>query len=92
MIKGGISLINSYWKAVIRYGHLGRNKEVSVARHLEFPKETKVCEVMDVVSTMPGTKGNCIVSIREITEIEFLSGKDLEQENFYLKNLFAAVA
>lgn len=37
---------------------------------------------------MPGTKNNCIQSVCEITESEFLQGIELEKNNFYLKNLF----
>lgn len=77
-----------YWKAVIRYGHVGKKNEVSVARHLEFPKGTQIYEVIKVIYSMPGTKNKCIQSVCEITENEFLQGIELEKNNFYLQNLF----
>lgn len=49
-----------YWKAVIRYGHVGKKNEISVARYLEFPKGTQIYEVIKVIHSMPGTKNNCI--------------------------------
>lgn len=61
-----------YWKAVIRYGHVGRINEVSVARHLMFQKGTLIYEVIKEINSMPGTKNNCIQSVYEITEEEFL--------------------
>lgn len=63
-----------YWKAVVSYGHVGRKNEVSVARHLEFPKGTQIYEVIKVVNSMPVTKNNSIWSIYEITVEQYRSG------------------
>lgn len=77
-----------YWKAVIRYGHVGHRNEVSIARHLMFQKGTLIYEVIKEINSMPGTKNNCIQSVYEITEEEFLKGIKEEKNNFYLQNLF----
>jgi len=81
-----------YWKAVIRYGHVGKRNEISVARYLEFPKGTQIYEVIQVINSMPGTKNNCIQSICEITKSDFLHGLEQEKNNFYLQSLFQVVA
>lgn len=81
-----------YWKAVIRYGHVGRKNEVSVARHLVFPKGTQIYEVIKEVNSMPGTKNNCIQSVYEVTEEEYLFGIEREKDDFFLQNLFDASA
>lgn len=78
----------TYWKAVIRYGHVGRRNEISVARHMEFPKDTMVYDVIREIHSMPGTKNNCIASVHTITRQEYETGKKEEQHNFYLQNLF----
>lgn len=77
-----------YWKAVIRYGHVGRRNEISVARHLVFPKGTLIYEVIQEVNSMPGTKNNCIQSVYEITKDDYFQGIEREKDNFYLKSLF----
>lgn len=38
--RGMFEMEMMYWKAVIRYGHVGRRNEVSVARHLVYSKGT----------------------------------------------------
>jgi len=77
-----------YWKAVIRYGHVGYRNEVSVARFLAFEASTRIYDVIKEVNQMPGTKNNCIQSIYQITESEYEVGKEAEKENFYLQKLF----
>ena len=77
-----------YWKAVIRYGHVGYQNEVSVARYLVFDSNSHSTDVMTEVQTMPGTKNKCIVLLNQIAEEEYLNGKKLEQKDFYLQNLF----
>ena len=77
-----------FWKAVIRYGHVGYRNEVSVARYLVFDSESNITDVMTEVNNMPGTKNKCIVSLNQITKEEYLNGKKMELEDFYLQNMF----
>lgn len=35
----------SYWKAVVRYGHVGKKKAISVARYLVIPKYSTMIDV-----------------------------------------------
>jgi len=90
--RGMFEMEMMYWKAVIRYGHVGRRNEVSVARHLKFPEGTLIYEVIKEIYSMPGTKNNCIQSVYEVTEEEFLRGVESEKDNFYLQNLFQSGA
>ena len=73
---------------MIRYGHVGRRNDVSVARHLIFPKGTLIYDVIKEIYSIPGAKSNCIQSVYEVTEEEFLWGIEEEKDNFYLQNLF----
>ena len=77
-----------YWKVVIKYGHVGRRNEVSVARYMVFPSNATIIDVMEELKQMPGTKNNCVCSIQPISLEEYLIGKRSELENFYLKRLF----
>lgn len=78
----------TYWKVVIRYGHVGKRNEISVARHLVTAINTTTIDVMNLVETMPGTKNRALVSIKEIALYEYLQGVREEKENFYLQRLF----
>ena len=80
-----------YWKVVIRYGHVGLRNEVSVARYLEFPLDATISDVMNEVKNMPGTKNRCIGSIESISRQQYIEGKGMEDDNFYLQNLFSKV-
>lgn len=77
-----------FWKAVIRYGHVGQGNEVSVARYLAFEQGTNIYTVMEEIKTMPGTKNKSIQTIVKITEDDYLDGKLAERDNFYLQDLF----
>lgn len=77
-----------YWKAIIRYGHVGYGNEVSVARYLKFDIDTTVYDVIKEINQMPGTKNNCIQSVYKITPQEYQVGKQTEKDNFYLQDLF----
>lgn len=81
-----------YWKAIIKYGHVGHRNEVCVARHLVFPSDTRIEEVIAEVNQMPGTKNNCIQSLYQIRKEDYERGKELEKDNFYLQNLFGESA
>lgn len=78
----------SYWKAVVRYGHVGKGKEISVARYLVMPGGSTTVDVMVVIAEMPGTKKRSIGSIRKIDHLEYLEGLRAEKENFFLQRLF----
>lgn len=64
-----------YWKTVIRYGHVGYRNEVSVARFLAFESGTMIYDVIKGINQMPGTKNNCIQSVYQVTEAEYIVGK-----------------
>ncbi|QUE86342.1 hypothetical protein [Exiguobacterium alkaliphilum] len=78
----------SYWKAVVRYGHVGKGKEISVARYLVMPGGSTTVDVMAVIAEMPGTKKRSVGSIRKIDHLEYLEGLRAENENFFLQRLF----
>lgn len=78
----------TYWKAVMRYGHVGKGKEVSVARYLVTPAHATMIDVMDLIEEMPGTKNRAMLSIIKIGMEEYLEGVRLEKENFFLQRLF----
>lgn len=61
-----------YWKVVIKYGHVGRRNEVSVARYMVFPSSATIIDVMEELKQMPGTKNNCVCSIEPISLEEYL--------------------
>lgn len=84
-----MNIVNwSYWKAVVRYGHVGKRKEISVARYLVMPEHSTMIAVMNVIDEMPGTKKHAVVSLRKINSIEYLEGLREEKENFFLQRLF----
>lgn len=78
----------TYWKVVMRYGHVGKGKEVSVARYLVTPSHATTIEVMDIIEEMPGTKNRAMLSILKIEMDEYLEGRRKEKENFFLQSLF----
>ena len=78
----------NYWKVVLRYGHVGHRREVSVARHIATPSHFSLIDVMDLIEEMPGTKRRAMLSIIKIEMEEYLEGMRLEKENFFLQRLF----
>lgn len=78
----------TYWKAVMRYGHVGKRKEVSVARYLVTPHCATAIDVMKLTEDMPGTKNRATVSVSKIELTEYLEGKRAEKESFFLQRLF----
>lgn len=78
----------SYWKAVVRYGHVGKGKEISVARYLVMPGGSTTVDVMEVITEMPGTKKRSAGSIQKIDYLEYLEGLRSEKKNFFLQRLF----
>ena len=78
----------SYWKAVIRYGHVGMRNEVSAARYLVMPGDATTIDVMSLIEEMPGPKNRAMVSIRKIEHLAYLKGIRSEKEDFFLQSLF----
>ena len=76
----------SYWKVVMRYGHIGKGNEVSVARYLVTPPNATTIDVMDLIEEMPGTKSRAMLSIMKIEMEEYLEGVRLKRENFFLQH------
>jgi hypothetical protein len=76
-----------YWKVVLRYGHVGKRNEISVARYLVTESFYTPVLVMDQAADMPGVKHNGVSSVKEIKREEFIAGKRTEQENFYLQKM-----
>ncbi|MDR7074163.1 hypothetical protein [Fictibacillus barbaricus] len=84
--------MDKYWKVVCYYGHVGSRNEVSVPRFLKTPSYFNSMDVIDLVSTMPGVKKgkgplSAVRAIEPISEAAYLSGKETEHENLYLKKL-----
>ena len=77
----------SYWKVIMKYGHVGLRKEVSVARQFIKPVGDTLLDVMADAQHMPGVKAKGIVSARRITQEDYLIGNRAEAENFYLQKL-----
>ena len=78
----------NYWKVVVRYGHVGKRNEVSVARFLVTPEDMTAIDVMKIVEEMPGTKCRATISVNKVELLEYLEGKREEKENLFLKQLF----
>lgn len=78
----------TYWKAVVRYGHVGKRNEVSVARYLVMPGDATTIDVMSLIEKMPGTKNRAMASIQKIDHMEYLEGVRAEKEDFFLQSLF----
>ncbi|MFF2480102.1 hypothetical protein [Paenibacillus sp. NPDC058071] len=76
-----------YWRAVLRYGHVKKGKEVSVARYIQSEPEFGIVDVMNLVQNMPGVKNRGALRIERIDEAAFERGKLEEQDNFYLLKL-----
>ena len=80
----------SYWKVVLRYGHVGQKNEVFVARYLAFNKEVSLLDVCETAKEMPGVKHSKLVSFaKKIDYLEYEVGKESEKENFYLQKLMS---
>lgn len=76
-----------YWKAICRYGHVGRKNEVSVARYIRTETDCTIVDVMDFVSKMPGVKDDGVAFIVQIDKINYEIGKSNESMNLYLQKL-----
>jgi len=76
-----------YWKVVLRYGHVGKRNDVSVARFLVTEASFNPIMVMDLASEMPGVKSKGVISIKEVTQEDYIVGKREEIENLFLQKL-----
>jgi hypothetical protein len=83
-------LKQSYWKVVLRYGHVGHGNEVCVARYLAFDEGITLLEVYDFAKNMPGVKSTRGVnSAKKVDYSEYCTGKEAEESNFYLQKLMS---
>lgn len=78
----------TYWKVVMRYGHVGKGREISVARFLMVPDTYTTIDVMNMAEQMPGTKNRATLSVNKVELEHYLQGKRAEKENFFLQRLF----
>lgn len=83
-------LKQSYWKVVLRYGHVGHRNEVCVARYLAFDEGVTLLDVYDSAKNMPGVKSaRGVNSAKKVDYREYCAGKEAEEKNFYLQKLMA---
>lgn len=83
-------LKQSYWKVVLRYGHVGDRNEVYVARYLAFGEGITLLDVYDSAKNMPGVKyARGVNSARKVDYHEYCAGKEAEESNFYLQKLMS---
>jgi len=76
-----------YWRVVVKYGHLGFYKEISVARYLQTNKNFTIVDVWELAIRMPGVKNRGVRKVEPIELLTCLQGKKKEKENFYLQKL-----
>ena len=76
-----------YWRVIVRYGHVGRKNEVSVARNIVSEYQMGILDVMQLVLQMPGVKVNGVGSIKQISREEYIEGRREEDNNLFLKAL-----
>ncbi|WP_337134391.1 hypothetical protein [Priestia megaterium] len=74
---------------MLRYGHVGKRKDVTVARYLVTPAHYNLVMVMDIGKEMPGVKHCGVIGLTEVGAEEYLAGKRKEKENFYLQKLLS---
>jgi hypothetical protein len=79
-----------YWKVICKYGHVGKRKEISVARYIQAEDEIDIIAVFHIASDMPAVKTRGVSFIKEINYSEYFIGKQLESENPYLQKLLKA--
>ena len=67
----------SYWKVILRYGHVGHRNSVEVARYLAFNEGITLPDVCSFASQMPGVKNSRPISYakRLITQNTLLGKK-----------------
>lgn len=81
---------HSYWKVILRYGHVGQRNSVEVARYLAFDAEVTLPDVCFFASQMPGVKNSRPISYaRKVVYSEYLVGKEREGSNLFLQKLMS---
>jgi len=81
-------LKQKHWKVVLRYGHVGKGKCLTVPRYLETKPHKSIIEVRDIANKMPGVKNYGVLEIKQISKKEYKAGKEKNKNNFYLQKLF----
>ena len=81
----------TFWVAKLRYGHVGKGKEVCINRYLEMGADADINDVINLINGMPAVKkGNHPYrSIRRIDQEEFYQGRQHQSHNLYLKKLWS---
>lgn len=86
--RGTVMKNQSYWKVILRYGHVGHHKSIEVARYLAFDEGVDLAEVCSFASLMPGVKSARSVSYaKKVDYSEYCLGKEQEESNFFLQQL-----
>ena len=78
-----------FWKVIVRYGHVGRGKEVSVARYICTQGNENITDASRIVENMPGVKVRGVGCIFEVSRDSYLNGKAAEPNNLYLQKLMS---
>ncbi|WP_233880821.1 hypothetical protein [Virgibacillus halodenitrificans] len=81
-----------YWRVICRYGHVGRKKEISVARYIRTENACNLMDVLNIASRMPGVKKrkditHSIVEAKCINKNQYEQGIEVEEQNLYVQNL-----
>ena len=80
----------SYWKVILRYGHVGHRNSVEVARYLAFNEGITLPDVCSFASQMPGVKNSRPISYaKKVDYSEYLIGKEAEVSNLFLQKLMS---
>ena len=80
----------SYWKVILRYGHVGQRNSVEVARYLAFNEGITLPDVCSFASQMPGVKNSRPISYaKKVDYSEYLIGKEAEVSNLFLQKLIS---
>ena len=79
----------TYWRAQVRYGHVGTGRGLCIDRHLSMNRNSNIKDVENLIKTMPGVKkGNKPYKIiQQISQEEYLRGKTEEKNNLFLIHL-----
>lgn len=80
-------MYNNFYKVLLRYGHVGKRKEICVARYLSCESILKITDVFDLALNMPGVKSDGVIEVVPINYETYIIGKEEEKENFYLQKL-----
>lgn len=83
-------LRQSYWKVMLRYGHVRGRNEVYTVRYLAFDEGVTLLNGYNSAKIMPEVKGTRGVnSVKKIEYTEYYARKETEKSNFYLQKLMS---